>query len=476
MRCVTLGEGPDAPVVRASPAMNANGRTSARAGTPGVLAGFGAELSSEAEAGALPREQNSPRRVPMGLFAEQLSATPFLVPRAQNRRSWLYRVRPSTEQGDFWPVPHPGMSAWGSHVAPNLLGWKPRPLPMTPTDFIDGLITVALGGSAADQSGMAIHSFVTNAPMTRKALVSADGESLLIPDEGELLVRTEFGRFLIAPGDVLLVPRGVRFSVDPVGSSARRGWWVEAFGAGFELPNRGVVGANGLAESRHFVAPNAEYEDDEATWTIVHKYGGSLFAAEATHSPFNVVAWHGNAVPLVYDLARFCPVGSVSFDHPDPSIFTVLTAPTGLPGRNAVDLALFPARWDAAKHTFRRPYYHRQAASEWTAILTGPTSNRVYSRGGSSLTPPMTPHGITPDALERELAGKDDEKPRFIGETAMWVQLESHFLLSVTDAWRDAPFRDQDFASVARGAKVRFAKPRAEADRSSLDTMPWFKP
>lgn len=439
--------------------MSTNARTSAAAGTPGVLAGLGAELSSEAEPGALPRHQNAPRHAPMGLFAEQLSSTPFLVPRAQNRRSWLYRVRPSTEHADFFPLPHPGVSAWGSHVDPNLLGWKPRPLPMTPTDFIDGLITVAVGGSAAGQAGAAIHSFVTNAPMTRKALCSADGESLLIPDEGELSVRTEFGRFVIAPGDVLLLPRGARFSVDPLGQAARRGWWVEAFGAGFELPNRGVVGANGLAEGRHFVAPNAAYAVEAGGWTLVHKYGGSLFAAEATHGPFDVVAWHGNAVPLVYDLARFCPVGAVSFDHPDPSIFTVLTAPTGLPGRNALDLAVFPARWDAARHTFRRPSYHRQAASEWSAILTGPTSNRVHSRGGSSLAPPFTPHGITPDALERELSGKDDEKPRFIAETATWLQLESHFLLSVTDAWRDAPFRDAEFSSMARGAKVRFPLP-----------------
>jgi homogentisate 1,2-dioxygenase len=452
--------------------MKAFERTSAAAGDPAALTGFGAELSSEAEPGALPRHQNSPRRVPYGLFAEQLTATPFLVPRAQNRRTWLYRVRPSTEQGDFKPVPHPGVSAWGSHVAPNLLGWKPRPLPLERTDFIDGLMTVAVGGSAADQSGLAIHSFVTSAPMTRKAICSADGESVLLADEGELAVRTELGRFLIAPGDLLLIPRGVRFQVDPAGGASRRGWWIEAFGPGFELPNRGVVGANSLAEARHFVAARAEYEDDEGDWTIVQKYGGNLYAAEATHSPFDVVAWHGNAVPLVYDLARFCPVGALAFDHPDPSIFTVLTAPTGVPGRNAVDLAFFPARWDAAMHTFRRPYYHRQAATEWNAVLTGPTSNRVYSRGGSFLTPPMTPHGITPDALERELAGKDDEKPRFIGEGSLWFQLESHFLVSVTDAWKEAPFRDPEFAALSRGAKVRFSKHAALKDRSALETLP----
>ncbi|MER2560841.1 MAG: homogentisate 1,2-dioxygenase [Myxococcaceae bacterium] len=450
--------------------MSANERTSAKAGAPGVLAGFGSELSSEAEPGALPRHQNSPRRVPMGLFAEQLSATPFLVPRAQNRRSWLYRIRPSTEQSYFRPLPHPGVSAWGSHLAPNSLGWKPRPLPMTPTDFIDGLITVAIGGSAADQAGLAIHSYVTNVAMVHKAICSADGDSVLLSDEGEVLVRTEFGRFRIGPGDLLLIPRGVRFSVDPLGGASRRGWWIEAFGSGFELPNRGVVGANGLAEPRHFVACEAEYEDAEGEWMIIQKYGGSLYAAESTHSPFDVVAWHGNAVPLVYDLSRFSPVGAVAFDHPDPSIFTVLTAPTGLPGRNVCDLAVFPARWDAAMHTFRRPYYHRQAATEWNAILTGHTSNRVYSRGGSFLTPPMTPHGITPDALERELSGKDDEKPRFIAESAMWFQLETHFLMSVTDAWRESAFRDADFHSVARGARVRFNKP-GRGDRHAAETI-----
>ncbi len=448
-----------------------NERTSARAGSPSVQSGFNAQLASEAEVGALPRLQNAPRHAPQGLFAEQLTATPFMVPRGQNRRSWLYRIRPSTEVGAFVPFPHPGVSPWGSQLTPNLLGWKPRPLPMEPTDFLDGLVTVGVGGSAAEQSGLAVHSFVTSAPMKHKAICSADGESVLLPDEGELMVRTEFGRFVIHPGDLLLIPRGVRFSVDPLGGASRRGWWIEVFGSGFELPERGVIGANGLAESRHFVAPLAEYEDTDGDWTIVQKFGGNLFAAEAKHSPFDVVAWHGNAVPLVYDLARFCPLGAVSFDHPDPSIFTVLTAPSSLPGRSACDLGLFPARWDAAQHTFRRPYYHRQAATEWTCILTGPTSNRVYSRGGSSLTPPMTPHGITPDALERELAGKDDEKPRFIAEGAMWFQVETHLPMSVTDAWFEMPFRDQDFSSIARGAKVRF--PRAGSrDRSVLETMP----
>lgn len=447
-------------------------RTSARAGTPGVVAGFGAELSSEAEPGALPRHQNAPKRVPLGLFAEQLTATPFLVPRGANRRSWLYRIRPSTEQSDFTPLPHAGVSAWGSNAVPNLMGWKPRPLPMTPTDFVEGLVTVAVGGSAADQAGLAIHSFVASAPMRRKALCSADGESLLLPDEGELLVRTEFGPLVIGPGDVLLVPRGARFAVDPLGDSSRRGWWVEVFGASFELPPHGVIGPNGLAEARHFVAPHAAWEDERGEWTIVQKYAGSLHVATREHSPFDVVAWHGNAVPLVYDLARFCPVGAVAFDHPDPSIYTVLSAPTGVPGRNACDLAIFPPRWDVAQHTFRRPWYHRQAATEWNAVLTGPTQNRVYSRGGSFLSPPMTPHGITPDALERELGARDDEKPRFIAEGSLWMQLESHFLLSVTDGWKDAAFRDAEFASVARGARVRFAK----GDRSAAPTVPGFKP
>jgi homogentisate 1,2-dioxygenase len=393
----------------------------------------------------------------LGLFAEQVTSTPFTVPRERNRRSWLYRIRPSTELGDFAAVPHPGVSAWGSHRAPNLQGWKPRPLPIEPMDFVDGLVTVAVGGSAADQAGMAIHSFVTSQPMVHRAICSADGESLLLPDEGELEVRTEFGPLVIAPGDVLLIPRGVRFAVNPIDGASRRGWWVEVFGSGFELPARGVIGANSLAEARHFVAPKASYEDAEGPWVIFHKYGGMLYAAERSHSPFDVVAWHGNAVPWVYDLSRFCPVGAVAFDHPDPSIFTVLSAPSAVPGRSAADLVVFPPRWDAARHTFRRPYYHRQAASEWNAILTGPTSNRVYSRGGSFLTPPLTPHGITPDGLERELAGKDDEKPRFIGDGAMWIQFETQYLLSVTDTWWDAAFRDLEFPSVARGVKVRFS-------------------
>jgi homogentisate 1,2-dioxygenase len=449
-------------------------RTSARAGDPAAKTGFGAELASEAEVGALPRTQNAPRHAPLGLFTEQLSSTPFLTTRADARRSWLYRVRPSTELGDFAAVPHPGLSAWGSHAAPNLLGWKPRPLPLEPTDFVDGLTTVAVGGSAADQAGVAIHAFVTSAPMTRRALCSADGESLLLPDEGELEVRTEFGRLVVGPGDVLLLPRGVRFQVNPLGGASRRGWWLEVFGAGFTLPPRGVIGSNGLAESRHFVAPDAAYEDAAGDWTIFHKYSGTLWAAPSSHSPFDVVAWHGTAVPLVYDLSRFCPVGAVAFDHPDPSIFTVLSAPTAVPGRHAADLVVFPPRWDAATHTFRRPWYHRQAATEWNAILTGPTSNRVYSRGGSFLTPPFTPHGITAEALERELSGKDDEKPRFIGDGATWIQLETQYQLSVTDAWREAPWRDPDFARVARGAKVRFSKP-GEAFHSS-DTLPGLKP
>jgi homogentisate 1,2-dioxygenase len=331
------------------------------------LTGFGNEHASEALPHSLPARGNNPQICPRGLYAEQLSGTAFTAPRARNKRSWLYRIRPAVLHEPFVRAPHArlrgafGGFAGGGVLTPAQLRWAPAPLPAADerVDWLSGLATVAGAGAAEDKRGLAVHTWAANAPMVDVAFYSADGELLLVPQLGALALQTEFGWLDVAPGEIAVIPRGVRFRVDIAGPS--RGYVLEAFGAPFELPELGPIGANGLANARDFLYPVAAFEDVAAPWMIVAKFGGECFAAAQAHSPFDVVAWHGTGAPYKYDLARFAAVNSVTFDHPDPSIFTVLTSPSEVPGTAAADFVVFPPRWMVAEGTFRPPWFHRNA-------------------------------------------------------------------------------------------------------------------
>ncbi len=347
------------------------------------LSGFGNEHVSEAIPGALPQGRNSPQRVARGLYAEQLSGTSFVVPRAHNRRSWLYRITPSAKHPQFHQLAGNGSlrSAPFREVPPNpnRLRWDAPPALDAPTDFVDGLYTVGGNGDVLTHAGIAIHWYRANKSMTDRYFVDADGELLVVPQSGGLTVRTEFGVLDVRPGEIIVLPRGMRFAVDLSSDSSNdssdggeaRGYICENYGRLFDLPERGLIGANGLANARDFLSPVAAYEDIQRTAQVVQKFGGNLWAADYDHSPLDVVAWHGSYLPYKYDLALFNVLGTVSYDHPDPSIYTVLTSPSDTAGVANADFVVFAPRWLVAEDTFRPPWFHRNIMSEFMGLVRG---------------------------------------------------------------------------------------------------------
>jgi homogentisate 1,2-dioxygenase len=387
------------------------------------LAGFGNEHMTEARAGALPIGQNSPQLGPLGLYTEQLSGTAFTAPRPQNRRSWLYRLLPSAAHSTFRRIPQRLVRSaplGEVEATPNQLRWDPLPIPAEPADFIDGWITMAGNGNTSMHVGAGIHVYAANRSMQDRYFYDADGELLIVPQIGRLRLATEFGLLDVGPGDIAVVPRGVRFRVDLLDGSAR-GYICENYGALFCLPELGPIGSNGLANARDFLYPIAAFEDDSGACELVTKFQGSLWAAEINHSPLNVVAWHGNYAPYKYDLTRFNTMGSVSYDHPDPSIYTVLTSASDTPGHANVDFLIFPPRWIVAEHTFRPPWYHRNVMSEFMGLVRGIYDARAqgFAPGGCSLHNCMSGHG--PDAMTFERATISELTPQYLDETLAFM-------------------------------------------------------
>jgi homogentisate 1,2-dioxygenase len=385
--------------------------------------GFLNEFATEAVAGALPHGQNAPQRAPLGLYAEQFSGAPFTAPRAVNRRTWTYRIRPSVTHKPFVEAPVRLVRSGPFDEAPtppNQLRWNPLPIPAEPTDFVDGLVTMGGNGDPALQTGVAIHIYAANRPMHDRFFYCADGELLLVPQSGSLRIASELGILAAAPGEIAVVPRGLKFRVDLPDGEAR-GYVCENYGLPFRLPELGPIGANGLANPRDFLTPVAAYEDRDGDFRIVAKFLGRLWEAQIDHSPLDVVAWHGNCVPYKYDLARFNCINTVSFDHPDPSIFTVLTAPTAVPGTANVDFAIFPPRWLVAEHTFRPPWFHRNLNNEFMGLIYGQYDAKAegFLPGGASLHNCMSGHG--PDAESYERAAHAELKPHKLENTLAFM-------------------------------------------------------
>ena len=395
--------------------------------------GFANHFVSEAVANALPVGRNSPQRPPLGLYAEQISGTSFTTARAENRRTWTYRLQPSvvhrpyarSDNGLIRSAPFNEVDA-----TPTQLRWSPFPIPNKPTDFVEGIVTLGGNGDVATQVGMAVHIYAANRSMTDRYFYNADGEMLIVPQQGSTRFVTELGVIEAASGEIVMIPRGLRFRVElPDGPS--RGYICENYGAMFRLPELGPLGANGLANPRDFLAPVAAYEDTEAPCILLAKFQGNLWAAEMDHSPLNVVAWHGNFAPYKYDLARFNVIGSVSFDHPDPSIFSMLTAPSDLPGTANIDFVIFPPRWLVGEDTFRPPWYHRNVMTEFMGLVRGAYDAKAegFLPGGASLHNCMTAHG--PDAETWERATNAELKPHKIEDT-MAFMFESRFAMRLT--------------------------------------------
>lgn len=388
--------------------------------------GFGNHVSTEAVPGALPIGRNSPQRPAFGLYAEQLSGTAFTAPRHENRRSWLYRLRPSAAHPPFSAYPGAHRFAFAppaAQLAPNRLRWNPMPAPADPVDLIDGMTTMLVTRDPAELTGVALHLYAANRDMTDRAFMNADGEMLFVPQAGRLTLLSELGRMDVAPGQIALIPRGVRFrALLPDGEA--RGYVAENHGALFRLPELGPIGANGLANPRDFETPAAWFEDRDAPFELVQKSLGSLWTTTLDHSPLDVVAWHGTLAPWRYDLARFNTIGTVSFDHPDPSIFTVLTSPSEVPGRANADFVIFPPRWMVAEDTFRPPWFHRNIMSEAMGLIHGAYDAKAdgFAPGGLSLHNLMAGHG--PDVASWEAASATALRPHKIDGT-MAFMLES---------------------------------------------------
>jgi homogentisate 1,2-dioxygenase len=422
--------------------------------TPDYQSGFGNEHASEARAGALPVGQNSPQRPPLGLYAEQLSGTAFTAPRGSARRSWLYRLRPSAEHAAFRRIDARLLESgpFTEPPTPNRLRWDAPAMPTAPTDFVDGLTTLAGNGSPQHASGMAVHLYFANRSMVDRVFYDADGELVVVPQAGRLRIVTELGVLALAPGEIALLPRGMRFRVELVGESAR-GYVGENYGQAFRLPELGPIGSNGLANARDFLAPVAAFEDMARPTELVQKFHGGLWTTQLDRSPLDVVAWHGNYAPYKYELARFNTIGTVSFDHPDPSIFTVLTSPSEVPGTANCDFVIFPPRWMVAEHSFRPPWFHRNVMSELMGLVRGTYDAKAegFVPGGASLHNCMSAHG--PDAATTARAMSAPLSPNKIDDTLAFM-FESRWVIQPTRWAMQTPALQPDYDGCWRGFPV----------------------
>jgi len=437
--------------------------------------GFGNEFVTEAVKGALPIGRNSPQQAPLGLYAEQLSGTAFTQPRAVNQRTWVYRILPSAKHPAFERIDNKNLRATPFDEIepnPNRLRWNPLPLPteaeqdieqdieqdaaqdVERQDFIDGLFTVGGNGDIRTRNGMAVHLYAANKSMQDRYFVDSDGELLFVPERGAITLHTELGPLRVSPGEIAVVPRGIRFRVELPDGTAR-GYLCENFGASFTLPERGPIGANGLANERDFRYPHAAFEERDHELTVVNKFGGNLWAATYDHSPLDVVAWHGNYAPYKYDTATYMVIGTISYDHPDPSIFTVLTSPTDTAGLANVDFVIFPPRWLVGENTFRPPWFHRNVMSEYMGLVSGTYDAKAtgFTPGGGSLHNTFTSHG--PDAETYARASTAELTPSKLDGTLAFM-FESRWAILPTRQAMESPTRQRDYDDVWSGLSRNF--------------------
>jgi len=427
-------------------------KRSPRARTPAPVrdlryqTGFGNEHDSEALAGALPVGRRSPQRVPYDLYAEQLSGTSFTAPRASNLHSWLYRIRPSVKRGRFHPIDNGLLCSAPLDEVPTpaaQLRWDPLPIANESSDWVEGLTTLAASGTVHMQSGVGIHMYLATESMIDRFFYDADGELLVVPQQGRLQVHTECGVLQVAPSEIVLLPRGMVFRIVLL-DGASRGYVCENYGQAFRLPERGPAGSEGYANQRDFQAPVAAFEDREGNFTLTMKFGGRLHSCAIDHSPLDVVAWSGNYTPYKYDLARFNVIGTLSYDQPDPSIYTVLTAPSDTPGTANADFVVFPPRWFVATDTFRPPPFHRNVMSEFMGLVHGVYDAKPegFLPGGASLHNSLLPHGPAAEVFEH--ASKAKLTPTFLDNTLAFM-FESRYVLQPTRFALDAPELQKDY-------------------------------
>lgn len=420
------------------------------------MSGYGNLFSSEAVEGALPLGQNAPQVCPLELYAEQLSGTAFTVPRNNNKRSWLYRIQPSVTHLPYKKLDHRANGNVFTENNPNQLRWRPFPLPADSEkiDFVEGLHPICGAGAPDTKSGVGVYIYTCNTSMENRAFYTADGDMLIVPQQGALEIQTEFGIMEVEPTEICVICRGMSFSVKVSGTS--RGYIAEIYDGHFEIPSLGPIGANGCANPRDFLTPVAAFDNSKATWRVVSKYLGEMWEREQDHSPFDVVAWHGNYVPCKYDLKLFNAMNSVTFDHPDPSIFTVLTCPSNSAGTAVLDFVIFPPRWMVHEHTFRPPYYHRNLMSEYMGLIYGEyeAKKEGFQPGGGSLHSCMTPHG--PDAATFESASTAELVPVKLENTLAFM-FESTYLFKMSKEAMNPDLIDSNYYKCWADLKDKFS-------------------
>ena len=434
------------------------------------MTGFGNGFETEALPGALPVGRNSPQRCAYGLYAEQLSGSPFTAPRVSNERSWLYRIRPTVQH--WGRMEKMDARLWRTapcvevELPPAPMRWSPLEVGAEKVSFVEGMQTITTAGDAGAQAGMATHVYCATRSMEREAFYNADGEMLIVPQQGGLRLRTEFGVMDVEPGEIAVIARGIKFRVELIDQQAQsngaRGYVCENYGGKFTLPERGPIGANCLANQRDFLTPVAAFEEDDAPHTLIVKWGGALWSTKLDHSPLDVVAWHGNYAPYKYDLRRFSPVGPLLFDHADPSIFTVLTSPSDSPGTANVDFVCFPERWAVAENTFRPPWYHMNCMSEFMGLIYGQYDAKPqgFVPGGFSLHNTMLPHGPDVDAFEA--ASNVELAPKKLTNT-MAFMFETRFMQRVTKFAAESEALQETYADYGKQLRKRFDKTKREA-------------
>lgn len=418
---------------------------SARSHAPAYQTGFANHFATEAALGALPRGRNSPQRPALGLYTEQVSGTAFTAPRDHNLRSWLYRLRPSAQHGPYLPFDQGRLRSTPFNDAkpnPNRMRWDPLPVPTESRDWVEGLVTYGGNGDVEAGAGVGVHMYAANRSMIDRVFYNADGELLIVPQEGAHRFVTELGVVDARPGHIVVIPRGVRFRVET--QATIRGYICENHGAPFQLPDLGPIGSNGLANPRDFEIPVAWFEDVDRPTECIQKYGGKLWTTTFSHSPLDVVGWHGNYAPYRYDTALFNTIGTVSYDHPDPSIFTVLTSPSDTPGTANCDFVIFPPRWMVAEDTFRPPWFHRNVMSEFMGLIFGEYDAKAggFAPGGASLHNRMSGHG--PDQASWQGATKADLKPHKIENTLAFM-FETRMPIRTTDWAEKTPTMQLDY-------------------------------
>lgn len=425
--------------------------------TTGYMPGFGNDFETEALPGALPQGQNSPQKCAYGLYAEQLSGTAFTANPPE--RAWCYRIRPSVKHTSrfqkidlpYWrsaPDIHDDIISLGQYR------WDPVPVPAGGLDWLTGMRTMTTAGDVNTQVGMATHVYLVTESMVDAYFFSADSELLVVPQQGRLRFCTELGIIDLEPKEIAIIPRGLVYRVEVLEGPCR-GFVCENYGQKFQLPGRGPIGANCMANPRDFKCPVAAFEDREAKSRVVVKWCGQFHETWIGHSPLDVVAWHGNYAAYKYDLRTYSPVGAILFDHPDPSIFTVLTAPSGQPGTANIDFVLFRERWMVAEHSFRPPWYHKNLMSELMGNIYGQYDAKPqgFVPGGVSLHNMMLPHG--PDRPAFEGASNAALKPEKLDNT-MSFMFETRFPQHLTRfAATEAPLQD-DYIDCWDGLEKKF--------------------